>query len=264
MTDRNSTLPEIKAPSLLLLLQELSVFAELPLFRRTITSLKGLPRGDHHAVMVIPGFGTNDNMTRPLRRALTQLGYVVCGWGQGRNLGMRPAIKHALESRLQKLHEQHGKVSLIGWSLGGVFARELARQHPKKVRAVYSLGSPINGRPDANNMSALMKILNRGRPLKFDIEKFLQRRHAPAVPCITFFSRRDGIVAWPCCLEEPAQNTENIEVHGSHLGLVCNFEVLQILAERLPHTPSIYAASLAAEKPRRKKLRVEREQGHSA
>ncbi len=264
MNDRNMTLPAIKPPSLLLLLRELSVFSELPRFRHAIASLSELPRGDGHAVMVLPGFGTTDNTTRPLRRALTQLGYIVYGWQQGRNLGMRPAIKQALESRLQKLHEQHGEVSLIGWSLGGVFARELARQHPNFVRAVYSLGSPINGRPDANNMSALMKVINRGRPLKLDIEKFLQRRLAPAVPCIAVFSRRDGIVAWPCCLEEPAQNTENIEVHGSHLGLVCNFEVLQILAERLPRKPSINTARLAAKKPRRKKSRVERQQGHSA
>jgi len=258
MSDRNADLPAIEAPSLLLLLQELSVFVELPQFRRAIKSLSELTRGDHHAVMVIPGFGTTDHTTQPLRRALTQLGYIVCGWEQGRNLGMRPAIKHALESRLQKLHAQHGKVSLIGWSLGGVFARELARQHSNLVRAVYSLGSPINGRPDANNMSAMMKIVNRGRPLKFDIEKFLQRRHAPAVPCIAIFSRRDGIVAWRCCLEEQAQNTENIEVHGSHLGLVCNFEVLRILAERLPCAPSMNASAARSKKPRRKKSQIAR------
>ena len=238
MKTQASQLPAIDAPSLSLLLLEARVLAEWPRFNLQTMSLQNLPRGDGHAVMVIPGFGASDATTRPLRRALTRLGYKVFGWEQGRNLGMRPALKNALALQLKKLHARHGKLSLIGWSLGGAFARELARHQPESVRAVYSLGSPINGRPDANNMNTLFRIANRGRPLKLDVDGFLRRRVAPPVPCTAIFTRHDGIVSWQCCLEEDAPNTENIEVHGSHLGLICNHEVLRALAERLPRVPS--------------------------
>ncbi|MDB5985296.1 MAG: hypothetical protein JWR16_349 [Nevskia sp.] len=252
MNDQTSRLPAIDAPPLSLLLLEARALAEWPRFRLQTMSLHDLPRGDDHAVMIIPGFGASDATTRPLRRALTRLGYTVCGWEQGRNLGMRPAVKNALALRLQKLHARHGKISLIGWSLGGVFARELARHHPESVRAVYSLGSPINGRPDANNMNVLFRIANRGRPVALDVDGFLRRRIAPPVPCIAIFSKRDGIVAWQCCMEESAPNTENIEVHGSHFGLVCNREVLRVLAERLPRLPPKIISTPTARATRRK------------
>jgi len=224
----------IGAPSLRLLVREARVAAELPLFLLRSRRLQGLPQGDGHPVMIVPGFGADDLVTRPLQQALSQLGYAARGWGLGRNLGMRPQIKLALNEQLQRLHAKHqAKVTLIGWSLGGVFVREMARHQPALVRHVFTLGSPINGEPDANNMMILFRIANRGKPVNLDRKGFEKRRTAPPVPCTSIYSKSDGIVAWPCCLEEPAPNTDSVEVHGSHFGLIYSFQVLRAIAERL-------------------------------
>jgi pimeloyl-ACP methyl ester carboxylesterase len=232
-TDRNGSSP-LTAPPLHLLAREARVAAQVPWFLLRSRSLHDLPQGDGHPVVIVPGFGADDQMTMPLQRALARLGYDARGWGLGRNLGMRPQIKTALAEYLQRLHAKHGaKVSLIGWSLGGVFVREMARHQPQIVRHVFTLGSPINGAPDANNMLLLFRLANRGKPVNLDREGFERRRKAPPVPCTAIFSKTDGIVAWRCCLEEPAPNTENVEVRGSHFGLVYSVDVLRVLAERL-------------------------------
>lgn len=226
--------PDIQAPALHLLALEARVFAEIPWFLLRSLSIRGLPRGDGHPVMVVPGFGAGDLATLPLRRALQRLGYAVHGWDLGTNLGMRPAVKNALTQRLQKLSSEHqSPVSLIGWSLGGVFVREMARHQPQLVRRVFTLGSPINGRPDANNMLALFRLANRGKPVNLDWEGFRKRRTPPPVPCTAIYSKSDGIVAWQCSLEDAASNTECAEVRGSHFGLVVNGQVLRVIAERL-------------------------------
>ena len=224
----------IQAPGLFLLAREARVAAELPRFLLRSHALGDLPRGDGHPVIIVPGFGTDDWATLPLRRALCELGYDARGWSLGRNLGMRPQIKAALNEQLQRLHSQRqSTVSLIGWSLGGVFVREMARHQPSLVRHLFTLGSPINGEPDANNMMLMFRIANRGKAVNVDRAGFERRRKAPPVPCTAVYSKTDGIVAWRCCLEEPADNTENVEVSGSHFGLIYNLEVLQIIATRL-------------------------------
>lgn len=226
--------PDIAAPSRYLLALEARVLAELPLFVLRTLSIRGLPRGDGHPLLVIPGFGANDLSTLPLRRALRRLGYDAHGWDLGTNLGMRPAIKNALSQRLQKLHAEHqAPVSLIGWSLGGVFAREMARHQPQMVRRIFTLGSPITGRPDANNMLALFRIANRGKAVNLDWEGFRKRCVPPQVPVTAIYTRSDGIVAWQCSMETPAPHTESVEVRGSHFGLVFNAQVLRVIAERL-------------------------------
>jgi pimeloyl-ACP methyl ester carboxylesterase len=228
-------LPPVKAPPLRLLALEGRAAAEMPLFVLRSLSLQGLPRGDGHPVIVIPGFGADDLASLPLRHALRRLGYSVYGWEQKRNLGMRPQIKLALANMLKRLSAKHkSRVTLIGWSLGGIFAREMARHQPELVRRVFTLGSPFNGAPDANNMQLLFRLANRGKAVRTDREGFERRRRAPPVPCVAIHTKSDGIVAWRCSLEEPAPNTENVEVRGSHFGLLCNYEVLRVLAERLP------------------------------
>lgn len=224
----------VTAPAAHLLLLESRVWAELGVLPLRMRRLRlELPRGDGHAVMVVPGFGAGDAATRPLRRVLEGLGYASYGWGMGVNLGMRPQIKTALGLLLHKLHERHGPVSLIGWSLGGVFVREMARHQPEYVRQVFTLGSPINVRPDANNMMKLFRLMNGGRPVNLDSEGFRRRIAPPPVPCTAIYSRTDGIVAWQCCREPEAANTESIEVRGSHMGLPYNTDVIRAIAERL-------------------------------
>ena len=195
--------------------------------------LSTLPRGEGQAVLIVPGFSTGPRSIEPLRAALCALGYHAVDWGAGRNLGMSAALKNQLAESLRALHATHGPVSLIGWSLGGVFVREMARHQPQLVRRVITLGSPINGHPDANNMVLLFRLATRGQTVKTDLEGFARRITPPPVPCTAIHSRRDGIVAWQASLEDPAPNTENLEVGGSHFGLPCNLQVLRLIAERL-------------------------------
>lgn len=177
------TADQIRAPPVRLLLREARAAHDLALAPLRLRSLRrDLPSGDGHAVLIVPGFGAGDAATRPLRDILAALGYAAQGWELGVNLGMRPAIKDALNTRLQKMHQAHGAVSLIGWSLGGVFVRELARYRPQRVRRVFTLGSPINLRPDANNMMRLFHLMNAGRPVNLDPDGFRRRIVPPPVP----------------------------------------------------------------------------------
>lgn len=229
-TDSASSRPPSK---ILLVLEGRALLEHASLLLRG-PGLDNLPRGDGHPVLVVPGFGADDSSTRLLRRALEKLGYAAYGWRQGRNLGMRPTIKQALSQQLEQLYAKHNaKVSLIGWSLGGVFVREMARSQPARVRRVITLGSPINVHPGANNLMGLFKLINRGKPVNLDLEGFARRITPPPVPCVAIYSRSDGIVGWRCCMEDRAQNVENVEVKGSHLGLGYNRQVIRVIAQRL-------------------------------
>lgn len=225
----------IAAPSKLLLALEGRALAEFGSMMLTLPWLRKLPRGDGHPVILIPGFGTTDGSMQPMRRLLQILGYKVHGWDQGRNLGMRKGMREKLAAHLQDVYTRHDdrKVSLIGWSLGGVFAREMARAQPDLVRRVITLGSPINGHPSANNVEGLFRFANRKNPPKLDWDGFQRRRIPPPVPCTAIYSKTDGVVAWQCSLEEPAPNTENVEVFSSHFGLGVNPLVLKTIAGRL-------------------------------
>lgn len=189
-------------------------------------------RGDGHPVLVLPGLTAADNSTSALRRFLNERGYSSHGWGLGPNLGPRPGVLEEMHGRLAQLAQRHQrKVSLIGWSLGGIFARELARQAPQHVRSVISLGSPFAGAPGASNASRLYASLN---PRRADDEyQRMRRRVAPPVPTTAIYSRSDGVVAWQGCRELPGALAENIEVEGSHCGLGHNPAVLYAIADRL-------------------------------
>ena len=192
-----------------------------------------LPPGNGEPVLVLPGFGASDVSTRPLRRSLGRLGYSSYGWAQGTNTGMNRQRRELLVTQLQAIHTRHGQpVALVGWSLGGVFARELARVFPDLVSQVFTLGSPINGHPDANNVSALFRLFNPQRDNP-DSEAFYERITPPPVPCTAIYTRQDGIVSWQCCLENEGPQTENVEVSGTHVGLPWNPQVLAAIAERL-------------------------------
>lgn len=224
---------EVAPPSKRLLLMEGRVFGEYAALVLSWPFIRMLPRGDGHTVMVFPGFAASDLSTRPMRRVLARLGYDVHGWGHGRNLGMPAPVREGLGGRLAELYQRQGrKVSLIGWSLGGVLAREIARHSPGSVRRVITLGSPINGHPHSNNVDALYRWVN-GRAQKVDWEGFQRRRVPPNVPCTAIYSKSDGIVAWHCSREEETPHTENVEVRASHLGLGVNPLVLRAIAERL-------------------------------
>ena len=136
-----------KPPSRELLFLELRAFWELSAFFASYPLLRMAPRGDGHAVLVLPGLAANDTSTRPLRRFLNDQGWDANGWELGHNHGPRPGAEEKMQNRLATLFRDTGrKVSLVGWSLGGVFAREMARREPDHVRCVITLGSPLPAR----------------------------------------------------------------------------------------------------------------------
>ena len=219
-------------PSLELLLLEVRAIWELSAFFAMYPLLRMAPQGDGHPVLVIPGLAASDSSTRPLRAFLKDRGYRAHGWQLGPNHGPRPGAEARMQERLGALSERYRrKVSLIGWSLGGVFAREMARRAPDHVRSVISLGSPFAGAPKASNA---WKLYERVSERKVDDWAHRERmRVPPPVPSTAIFSRSDGIVAWQGCLEREGPTSENIEVEGSHCGLGHNPAVLYAIADRL-------------------------------
>jgi len=194
--------------------------------------LYSLPRGDGHAVLVFPGLAASDVSTAPLRRYLRDRGYDARPWDLGRNLGPGNGVLENCQMKIRQLRAETGrKVSLIGWSLGGIYARETAKTAAADVRQVITLGTPFSGPPKATNAWQVYELATgervEERAHSFDLAT------APPVPTTSIYSRTDGIVAWQCSVQAPGGETENIEVEASHVGLGVNPAVLYAVADRL-------------------------------
>ena len=231
MTD--TTTPHIAAPSRLLQLLELRATWELAAGVAALPWLRLAPRGDGHPVLVLPGLVASDASTKFLREFLKRRGYDVHGWGQGRNYGPRPGVEEAMLARIDKLRAQTGRrVSLIGQSLGGAYARLLAAQRPDAVRSVITLGSPVAGHPRSSNAWRVYEFTSGKSAV--DPQRWQQVTQAPQVPTSSIYSRSDGIVAWQTSIEAAQRpQTENIEVVSSHIGMAVHPAVLYAIADRL-------------------------------
>jgi thioesterase domain-containing protein len=237
MPPASSHTSDPKAPHALLLLMEGRAPWELaaslvaaPLFMR-------LPPGDGHPVLVFPGLSAPDLTTLPLRTFLRSRGYTPYEWEQGFNLGPREGVLERCRERAEILAQKHGEaVSLVGWSLGGIYAREIAKELPQQTRCVITLGTPFSGHPRANNAWRLYELLS-GHTLSEADPLIDQVRQAPPVPTTSVYSRTDGVVSWRCSLNDDSPLTENIGVHASHLGLGMNPLALFVVADRLAQKP---------------------------
>ena len=205
-------------------------------FFATRPLLSMLPKGDGHPVLVLPGFMASDASTKPMRGLLDDLGYEAHGWGLGRNVRIDATREREMNDVLKRIADKAGrKVSIVGWSLGGVFARELAKQMPDKVRQVITLGSPISDNRRFTNARPLFEAINGRRPEPMKTGRFRKLADAPPVPTTSILTKGDGVVHWRGSVQHPDRNplTENIEVYASHIGLGVNPAVMLAIADRL-------------------------------
>ena len=224
-----------RPPHLFWTLSEGRALVELGAFYALRGPLAMLPRGDGHSVLVLPGFLASDRSTKPMRDLLNSLGYDAHGWDSGRNIRVDNALIARLEAQLMRLNDESGgKVSLVGWSLGGVLARELAKLHPDRVRLVISLGSPISDDRGHTNARRLFELLNGKEPEPLRDGRFMGLDEAPPVPTTSILTKTDGVVHWRGSVQKPTRTpSENIEVYASHLGLGVNPSVMIAIADRL-------------------------------
>ena len=224
----------LRPPGLGLLLAEMRGIFEFNASLITAPLLLRAPRGDGHPVLALPGFLASDLSMAPMRRYLTELGYEAHAWQMGRNLGGISRLRTALRDRLAEIHASSGrKVSIVGWSLGGVYARDLALNAPDMVRYVVTLGSPFANDVRATNATRLYEALS-GEVVGDDPEFANAIAGDLPVPTTSIFSRADGVVNWHTCLLRPSAAAENVEVYlASHVGLGVNPAVLWAVADRL-------------------------------
>jgi pimeloyl-ACP methyl ester carboxylesterase len=224
----------LRPPGLGLLLAEARAIFEFNASLMLSPLLLRAPHGDGHPVLTLPGFLASDLSMAPMRRYLSELGYDTQAWRMGRNIGGVARMRAALLDRLSEIRSESGrKVSIVGWSLGGVYARDLALQAPDMVRSVVTLGSPFADDVRATNATRLYEALT-GETAEDNSE--LKRAIAGdlPVPATSIYSKSDGIVNWRTCRLNPSDRSENIEVYlASHVGLGVNPAALWAVADRL-------------------------------
>ena len=201
--------------------------------------LRTAPRGEGGPVLVLPGLLTSDLATLGLRALLRQQGHDAHGWGLGVNIGPTQTALDALSDRVAHLARRSGRpVSLVGWSLGGLFARLLASTQPADVRQVITLGTPF-------------ALTDRSQTIALRGYELFGTWHAPGyalpmppavrgplpVPATSIWSRSDGVVSWTASVEAPGSRSQNIAVHSSHAGLSHHPGSLWAIADRLAQAP---------------------------
>jgi len=248
--------PHAGRPSTLSSMLEVRAIFELASLPYSLPMLMHAPMGDGHPVLLLPGFMGSEGSLLALELFLRSRGYQVQSWGLGRNVGFRPGYASAIEQKIRYLHHESGrKVSLLGWSLGGVFALYGAHQASECVRNVVTMGSPISVDASGNAVPSLLKALYRlvAHPMGSAAHsmqpraKTLRERKPLPLPVSCLYSLSDGVVPpQEATIEGDPALQENVRVWGSHMGLGFNPLVLQIVADRLaqpegnwrPYSPS--------------------------
>ena len=192
-------------------------------------------------MLVLPGLGANDRSTFALRGFLASLGHDVHGWGRGRNVRLPQLEIPAIVRQVDRLFAVAGQpVSLIGWSLGGILAREVAREIPARVRLVVTLGSPFAA-PGASNVRTIWKLLTGQPATAVGATRVAELARPLPVPATAIYTRSDGVVAWQACLEQESPRSENIEVRTTHIGLGFHAPALWATADRLAQPVGTWA-----------------------
>jgi pimeloyl-ACP methyl ester carboxylesterase len=226
----------LKPPHMLLALSDAPrAIADMTFLVLASPLLKKMPKAKSpHSVMVLPGFLGDDKGNQPLVRFLRGLGYNASGWQQGRNLGTTSFSEEALQKTMTELAEKsNGKVSLVGHSLGGIYAREIAKMAPETIHQVITLGSPFGeGQETASHAANLYRRLNPKEDQDLTDRSLLPT--PPSVPTTAIYTRGDGVVNWRTSKQEGDHpHVHNVEVPGSHIGLNMNAAVWYWVAKKL-------------------------------
>lgn len=212
------------------ILEVLSCFAYLPLLKRLA------PKGDGHPVITLPPFMSDDKFMNPMRKYLDSLGYESYGWDLGQNTAVDDRKFAKLVETTEKIASDSGrKVSLVGHSLGGIYARLLAHKIPHAVRQVIYLASPFNISDEQSTDLPIRRIYEKLNPTETpnDTMRSAVGTGATPMPSTAIYSEGDGFVPWQFCIDEEDAVTENLRVAGSHTGMPFNLAILYAIADRL-------------------------------
>lgn len=228
----------VQPPSILLTMAEgPRIAGEFAALLAAWNGLRKLPKGDGHPVLVLPGFTAGDASTLFLRRFLRELDYDVLPWDLGKNTGESYLVPMLYRRINAIIKATDAPFSIIGQSLGGVFARELARSFPSHVRQVITLGSPFRTRDGEGTNNMVRRMFERSATIRpaerVRIGMLPDSTRPPPVPSTAIYSRSDGIVAWQLCKEYDGPYAESVQITGSHTGMSLHPVVFWILANRL-------------------------------
>lgn len=230
-----SSVGPLKPPGRFNTLKELRAPLEWLFSYQNKRKLAHAPRGNHELVVLVPGFCADEWSMWPLKKFLTRLGYQVFDWGHGRNRGHVTDDTEQLADTVRSIRAAHNDqpVRLIGWSLGGVLSREVARHYPNWVSQVITMGTPLIGGPKYTVAAG-----RYARSMNLDLDEYEAEIHAINLqgltqPLTVIFSKSDGIVGWRASVDAYNPQANNIEVHCSHMGMGVNADVWAIIADAL-------------------------------
>ena len=226
-------MPALKPPAPQQIFNEAFTALELPKLLWRAPELAALKTRTPRHIMVLPGFGAGDASTFPLRSYLAYLGHRVTGWDRGLNVqDVQATLDELVAAVDQKTSELDAPIVLVGWSLGGYLAREVARDLPDRIEQVFTLGSPIVGGPKYTQVAPLYRA--QGIDVDWIEQAIIERESVPLTTTVTaVYSKNDGVVAWRACIDEKSPNVEHIEVTASHIGLGISADAYRIIASAL-------------------------------
>lgn len=225
---------DCRRPNLFSSLREFGTPLEFLRFPGAIPSLLDVPRGDGRSIILLPGYQSPEIAMRPLAIYLNAIGYRAETWGLGVNTGNVDGLAESFGARLVEISEvRREPITVIGWSLGGVIARETARLNQDHVREIVTLGTPLIGGPKYTSVGAVFARQN-GIDLD-EFEKYVHEINSLGLPqpITSIYSKSDGVVGWKAAIDVYNPQARNIEIRSTHFGLGTNSRAWKIIAETL-------------------------------
>lgn len=235
MTSYPSSTGPLSPPSKFNTLREIRAPLEWLFSYGNRKKLAHVPKGNGELLVLVPGYGADEWSMRPIKKFLHSINYKVFDWGHGRNRGHVTQDTELLADTVKKINENHQnqRVTLVGWSLGGVLSREVARLYPELIKSVITMGTPLVGGPKYTVLAN-----KYAKSMKMDLDAYEAEIHdinsqGISQPLTVIFSKSDGVVGWRASIDNYNSQAINVEVSCSHLGMGVDVDVWRIVAESL-------------------------------